>query len=298
MEFNKSFIRTNSGALISALTGRRYSEGQEAQLLKDNQKHTEAANLRARAAGEPNPTPRQIRTGEFGDSRSVTTRIADDLAAKNPRATVNPYTSALAVNRAKQENANFQDKRLEVEAEQLRAKEADFNSRRQTLASLPHTEPAPVDDLRTAADALRSAPKQVGEGNWRQAAADAIERKADTRDAEQRAAEIEQARQNDPLFQRSVLCATAQLRQLELRGDVSQPDVNAARKLLADVQSGACNPAEFWAIHQPAHVEKMTAIMGAHKAEIERRQTEVDAYAERAREGMITPPAEPPAQEA
>jgi hypothetical protein len=202
------------------------------------------------------------------------------------------------VNQSKQANANFQDKRLEIEAEQLRTKEADFNSRRQTLASLPNMEPAPVDDLRTAADALRSAPKQVGEGNWRQAAADAIERKADTRDAEQRAAEIEQARQNDPLFQRSVLCATAQLRQLELRGDVSQPDVNAARKLLTDVQSGACSPVEFWAVHQPAHVEKMTAIMGAHKAEIERRQTEVDAYAEQAKEGLIAPPAEPPAPEA
>jgi hypothetical protein len=296
MEFSTDYIRTNSGALISALTGRRYSEGQEATLLNDNRRHTEAANLRAKAAGEPNPTPRQIRTGEFGDSRSVTTRIADDLAAKNARAAVNPYTYALALNRSKQENANFQNPALVLEAEQLRAKEADFNSRREKLATTPHTEPVPVDDLRTAADALRSATKQVGEGNWRQAAADAIERKADTRDAEQRAAEIEQARQNDPLFQRSVLCATAQLRQLELRGDVSQPDVNAARKLLTDVQSGACSPAEFWAVHQPAHVEKMTGIMGAHKAEIERRQSEVDAYAEQAKEGMIAPPAAPPAQ--
>ena len=45
MEYNKDYIRTQGGTLISALTGRRYNGWEEAQLFKDNQKHTEAANL-------------------------------------------------------------------------------------------------------------------------------------------------------------------------------------------------------------------------------------------------------------
>jgi hypothetical protein len=295
MEFNKDYIRTQSGTLISALTGRRYSDGQEAQLIKDNERITTAANLRAQAAGEPNPTPRQIRTGEFGDSRSVTMRVADAIAAKNPRSATNPYSAALQLNLAKQANANFQSPELVADAERLKAKEAEYETRRQKLATIPHTEPAPVDDLRTAADALRSAPKQVGEGDWRKAAADAIDRKADERDAEQRAADTEQARLNNDFVKKTFLCANAQLRELEGRGDVEQAWINEARQHVADLMENKLDPAEFWAVHQPQHVERMTAVMGKHKADISRKQAELDAYEEQAREGTVAPPAEPPA---
>lgn len=299
MEFNKSFIRTNSGALISALTGRRYSGGEEERLLKDNLRHTEAANLRAQAAGERPPTPNQIRTGEFGDNRSVGMRIADDVAIKNPRSEINPYSAALALNSAKQVNANFQDRGLEADAERLRVKEAEYESRREKLATIPYTEPAPVDDLRTAADALRNAPKQVGEGNWRKAAADAIDRKAEQRDAEQRAAEIEQARVNDPFYKNTILNATAQLRFLELRGDVEQAWVIEARQTLESVKSGACPPEVYWRIHEPISVERMGKVNDRHKAELEKRQAELDAYAEAAAEGkVVAPPVEPPTPEA
>ena len=298
MEFNKDYIRTQSGNLISALTGRRYSAGEESRLIADNERITSAANLRAQAAGESNPTPRQIRTGEFGDSRSVTMRVADDVAAKNPRSEINPYSAALALNKAKQASANFQSPELVADAERLKTKEAEYETRRQKLASIPHTEPTPDDDLRTAADVLRSAPKQVGEGDWRKAAADAIDRKAEQRDAEQRAADAEQARLNDDFVKKTFLCANAQLRELELRGDVEQRWVNEARQAVADLMENRLDPAEFWAVHQPQHVERMTAIMGKHKAEISRRQSELDAYEEQAKEGMIAPPAEPPAPEA
>lgn len=292
MEFNTSYIRTNSGVLISALTGRRYSEGQEAQLFKDNERHTAAANLRAQAVGERNPTPNQIRSGEFGDNRSVTMRVADDVAAKNPRSEINPYSAAIQLNLAKQANANFTDRGLEADAGRLKVKEAEYESRREKLASIPQTEAAAVDDVHRAfAEELRNAPKQPGEGNWRKLAADALDRKADQRDAEQRAADAEQVRQNDPFFKNTILNATAQLRFLELRGDVEQAWVNEARQTLADVQSGACPPEVYWQIHEPISVERMGQVNDRHRAERDRRQAEVDAYEQAAKEGKeIAPP--------
>jgi hypothetical protein len=225
-------------------------------------------------------------------------RIADDVAEKNPRAAVNPYTAALQLNLAKQANANFQSPELAHDAERLKVKEAEYESRRDKLATIPHTEPAPVDVHRTAAEELRNTPKQVGEGDWRKTAADLLDRKADANDAAQRVADAEQARLNDEFVKKTFLCANAQLRELERRGDVSQPDVNAARRIVSDLMENRLSPEEFWAVHQPAHVERMTAIMGSHKADISRRQAEVDEYEAQAKEGMIAPPAEPPAQEA
>ena len=297
MEFNKSYVRTQSGTLISALTGRRYGAGEEARLLADNERLTQAANLRAQAAGEPNPSPRQIRSGDFGDSRSTIMRVADSVAASNPRSSINPYTSAIQLNLAKQAHANFTDKGLEADAERLRVKAAEYDKRRETLATIP--EPAtPVNDpLRTAADVLRESPKQVGEGDWRKRAADAIDARADANDAAQLVADAEQARQNDEFVKKTFLCANAQLRELELRGDVGQPWVNEARQAVADLLANKLSPEEFWAVHRPQHMERMTEIMGQHKAEISRRQAEVDAFEQATKEGMVAPPVDPRAPE-
>jgi hypothetical protein len=295
MEFNKAFIRTQSGILISALTGRRYNAGEEARLLKDNEDATRAANLRARAAGEPDPTPRQIRTGEFGDSRSTAMRIADEVAARNPRSEVNPYLTSLQVNLALQKQGNYTSKELEADAERLKAKAEEYEKRREKLASLPVDEPPPTPDpLRGAAAELRSAPTQPGEGKWRKLAADALDRRADENDETQQAAEAERARIEDPTFKRTILCATAQLHELELRGDVEQQWVNEARQTLSDIKSGAMSPAQFWSVEQPQHVERMTTLLGRHKAEISRRQAELDALEQAAEEGKaIEPPPAP-----
>src|SRR5258708_114960 len=83
------------------------------KIIVEKEKSTAAANLRAEAAGEPSTTARQIQNGEYGDTRSAAMRVADDVAAKNPRSNINPYTGALAHNRAKQHAANFQSPQLE-----------------------------------------------------------------------------------------------------------------------------------------------------------------------------------------
>ncbi len=296
MEFNKDFIRTQSGTLISVLTSRRYAAGEESRLIADNQKITEAANLRAKAAGEPPPTARQIKSGEFGDTRSTAMRIADEVAAKSPRSEVNPYLTSLQLNLAKQKVCCHTDRELEADAERLRTKAAEYEKRRDTLASLPTTEAAPVDPLRSAAEDLRNAPTQIGEGKWRKRAADAIDARADANDAAQLVADAEQARLNDDFVKKTFLCANAQLRELEGRGDVSQVWVNEARQVVADLLENKLSPEQFWALHRPQHLDRMTSVMGKHKAEISRRQAEVDAYEEAAKDGTVTPPADPPAE--
>ena len=222
-------------------------------------------------------------------------RLADAVSAAHPRSTVNPYSAALVLNRAKQANANFQSPELVADEERLKVREAEYESRREKLATIPHTEPIPVDPLRAAADVARSGAWQHGTESWRKKAAEALDRKADANDAAQLVADAEQVRLNDEFVKKTFMCANAQVRELEGRGDVEQRWVNEARAAVADLLENRLSPEEFWAANRPQHVERMTAIMGAHKADISRKQAELDAYEEQAKEGLIAPPAEPPA---
>jgi len=278
MQFGRNYVYANK-QYISTLTGRKFDGTPEglARLEADNQ-------LVGKAKAGRDALPEK--------SRSVNFRIAQEKADKDPTGP-NPFEAALIVARANISRSNFTDKVRQDEIPDLEAASRQFEERRAKLSELPRPAPEVIDPMRQVADSLRARPDKLGD-KLSQTVARRLDDAANMRDEAIEAQQREQARIEDPTYQRAVKYLELEIHRFT-RSVVPGEWIESAKAQLEQVKSGQLTALEWWHAYQPARVneqaEYFETLSTAKKREIEIAETELKAL----QSGDTTPPADPPA---
>jgi hypothetical protein len=279
MQFGTSYVRIGH-EYLSTKTGKRFPATPEGlqQLNDDNRLVFSAAAGREALPQKP---------------RSVGFRIAQEIADKNPTSEVNPWKIQADASRALFARSNFQDKWREEEIAELEDAARRYDDRRAKLLELPQPAPEVIDPLRQAASLLRDRPDKLG-AKLSESVARRLEEQADKQDAEIEAQKREDARINDPTYQRACKYLELEIHRFE-REIVPQEWIESAKSQLEQVKSGALSPHEWWHAFQPERVNEQAAY---YETLAKRKQEEIAphlAELERIKAGDLKPADSPAA---